>query len=342
MPYCLDELLGEHDGLAITIVIAALAAVVFKLALRRGRIRTRNLQHLARKRGMRLVELMRLVSMAESSAHLGLWHYYPDEKRQEWSGGMKELFGLEADTELLDGDAETLLASNDIDLVGHVMEHEHGSDVSSTQFEIRRWDGSRRVLQVQTCHLGQSKGGRDRVLGVLADVTDRAADQWSNPRLHAVPAAIEQVELVERQTLMTSLDRHVIDFRKNKMPVSLLLFEIVGGSGLRRAAADKLRSEFASISHEYMRSGDLLGRLDADEYAWLAAGADEHFAQLIAERLRCAFVISGLTSVFDNECIEIGIASARDGDTALSLFARADGSLGRAKKRSLVPMVRVA
>ena len=320
----------------------ALAGAILAWALHKARTRLGGLRQVARKRGMRLVELMRLVGMAESSANLGVWHYYPNEKRQEWSGGMKELFGLERDMELLEGDAETLLASNEIDLVGHVTDSAHGSDVSSSQFVIRRWDGSRRVLQVQTCHLGKGKGELDRVLGVLADVTDSEVGRAPDVRARTAPEASEQVELVERQAFMSKLDRHVINFRKARTPVSLLLLGINGGGRLRKAADEKLRSEFASISHEHLRSSDVLGRLDADEYAWLVAGADEHFAQLIAERLRCAFVISGLTGIFAHECIEIGIASARDGDTALSLFARADGSLDRAKKRSLLPTARVA
>lgn len=291
---------------------------------------------------MRLVELMRLVGMAESSANLGVWHYYPNEKRQEWSGGMKELFGLESDTELLEGDAETLLASNEIDLVGHVADSAHGSDVSSAHFVIRRWDGSRRVLQVQTCHLGKGRGELDRMLGVLADVTDSEAARTFDVSAPATQPASEQVELVERQAFMSRLDRHVFSHRKTGTPVSLLLLGINGGGRLHEAADEKLRSEFASISREHLRSNDLLGRLDVDEYAWLVVGADEYFAELIAERLRCAFVISGLTGIFAHECIEIGVASARDGDTALALFARADGSLDRAKRRPLSLIARVA
>lgn len=338
----LNNLVTAHIGLSIALGVAALAAILAAVALRRARIRFDGLQSVARKRGMRLVELMRLVSMAESSAQLGLWHYFPNEKRQEWSGGMKELFGLERDTKLLAGDAETLLASNEIDLVGHVMGGAHGSEVSSSQFMIRRWDGSRRVLQLQACHLGQGRGELDRVLGVLADVTDREAGQAVHSGDQALPIPLQQVELVDGQALMTGLDRHVIDYREFGTPVSLLLVEIRGGGRLRRAAGDLLRSEFAAVAQEHLRSRDVLARLGGNEFGWLVAGADEHIAQLIAERLRCAFVISGLTGIFAHECIEIGIASVRDRDTALSLFARADGSLDRARKRSLLPLPRVA
>lgn len=340
------EGLGASHWLMLGVAVQLVAIVAMSYILRRERSQILGLQRVAHKRGMRLVELMRLVSMAESSAKLGVWHYYPGEDRQEWSGGMKQLFGLERDTELLEGDAETLLASNEIDLVSHALEHSPGQDVCSSQIMIKRWDGSRRILQVETCHLGQGKGELDRILAVLADVTGRdqasaRIDDVRGVEVQGTPS-VDLAEPVDRRELMAKLDQHVIGFRKSRTPASLLLIEVSGGPEMRKIADEKLRSEFAAVAREHLRSNDVLGRLDRNEFAWLVAGADEHFAQLIAERMRCAFVIEGLGGFLGDHCLDIGVASARDGDTALSLFARADGALDRARKKSRQPLARVA
>ena len=338
--------LSAHQWVDITGIFVAGAACVLGFALHKIRSRFVGLQRIARRRGMRLVELMRLVSMAESSAHFGVWHYFPGDQRQEWSGGMKELFGLERDTELLEGDAETLLAANEIDLVGKVAEQSVGHDVISSRFVVRRWDGSRRILQFQTCHLGDGKGELDRIVGVLADVTElQQQDEIrgiGSPVTPIARIAAAPVELVERRDLMAQLDRHVAEFRKTRTPVSLLLIELGGGARLRKAVTDKLCGEFSAVTREHMRSRDVLGRLSGTEFAWLVAGADEHYADLVVERLKCAFVISGLGGFLGDDSFAIGAASARDRDTSLSLFARADGSLARAKKKSILSLSRVA
>lgn len=322
-------------GAVLAITVVGLAVVLCNKLKR-----LRAMQKLAHRRGVRLVELMRLMNMAEDSAGLGVWHYYSSVGRQEWSGGMKELFGLERNAELREGDAETLLASNEIDLVAHVMDRKIGHAVDSSQFTIRRCDGSRRTLQLQACHLHEGKGEADHVLGLLADVTNREVSNYgeanSNQAANFSMASIKPVHLVERHRLMGDIDRCVIKFRCHGTPASLLLIAVGGGTRERKAACEKLRNEIATVAHDYLRTSDTFCWLGGNEFAWLAAGADVHFAELAAERLQCIFGLAGLTGLFSDNGINIGVAYARDGDTALSLFARADGALDRSKRKSLM------
>ncbi len=325
-------------------VLLALAVVGLAVALDSKIKRLRVVQKLLHRRGIRLIELIRLMKMAEDNASLGVWHYYPGVQRQKWSGGMKKLFGLESDVELLEGDAETLLAANEIDLVGQVPDRRAGPAGESSQFTIRRSDGSRRTLQLQACRLHE--GEDDHVLGVLTDVTDRENDgcgadgiERAASRFH-VPS--KPVHLVERHRLMGEIDRQVMRFRNDGTPVSLLLVEVVGGAGARRDGCERLRSEIGTVAQEYLRSNDTFSWLGGNLFAWLVVEADEPFAKFVAERLHCTFDLAGLGGIFSDSAVNIGIASAKDGDTALSLFARADGSLDRTKHKSRTSRRRVA
>lgn len=330
-----------YVSVLLTIAVTVLAVVLI------GKLkRVRNLQKLAHGRGVRLVELIRLLDMAEDSAGLGVWHYYPSLRRQEWSGGMKRLFGLEREVELLEGDAETLLASNGIDLVAHVMDRQVGRVAETSQFTIRRWDGSRRILKLQACHLNEGKGETDHILGVLADVTHRERDapeaDCTEKRVNRFLAPIKPVHLVERHRLMGKLGQHIMRFRSNGTPVSLLVIELGGGAIARKDGCERLRGEIGMVAQEGLRSNDIFCWLGGNEFAWLAAGADEHFAKLMAERLLCTFGLAGAAGPFSGSAIDVGIASAREGDTALSLFARADGSLHRSKAKPHASLTQVA
>jgi predicted signal transduction protein with EAL and GGDEF domain len=83
-----------------------------------------------------------------------------------------------------------------------------------------------------------------------------------------------------------------------------------------------------------MRGGDLVGRLGGEEFAVIVPEPIE-FAERIAERLRAAFELAGVT--IDNHVIgatcSIGAASSAEPVTDISaLIARADGALYRAKR----------
>ncbi len=301
---------------------------------------------LAHRRGKRLAETMRLLSMAEEIADLGIWQYYPRQGRQEWSAGMKGLFGLDAEDELLEGDADTLFAATEIDLVDEVMTRKGRRGVFGLRICIRRLDGCERDIRVRACHIDSDKPDSHRVIGVLLDVTDHARRErrLKESREIALREAKRARELAEtdaltglanRRRVMAELDRLVMLMRSKSQPLSLIIFDVDHFKKVNdthgHAVGDQVLQQISMVALEQVRAGDLLGRIGGEEFVWIVPGADTSFVKLAAERLRLAIALGSAVDNVPASTISIGVASAGRYDTALSLFARADAALYDAK-----------
>ena len=94
---------------------------------------------------------------------------------------------------------------------------------------------------------------------------------------------------------------------------------------------DKVLRRIATVAKEQARASDVIGRIGGEEFAWIVPGADESFAKLVAERLRLAIAVDGVSGEVPMVTVSMGIAAIESGDTSLSLFARADAALYSAK-----------
>lgn len=343
---------GAELKVATIVALSLLCALLLLFAWLRlrpldlARSKTSIVGRLARQRRKRLAEMMRLLSMAEEIADLGLWQYFPATGRQEWSDGMKGLFGLDPEDQLLEGDAETMLAANEIDLVEEVMERRGRRGVFGLRLQIKRVDGAVRDLKLRACHIDQDDPAAHRVIGVLMDVTAHARRerQLLESREIAVREAKRARELAQtdaltglanRRRVMGELDRLVVRQRRHQKPLSLIIFDVDHFKQVNdlhgHAVGDEVLQQISNIAEEQVREGDILGRIGGEEFVWVVPGADAHFAQLAAERLRLAVAIGSGVGKIAPPTISIGIASAVRDDTALSLFARADAALYEAK-----------
>ncbi len=301
---------------------------------------------LARNRGRRLAEKMRLLRMAEELANLGMWQYFPAQQRQEWSTGMKELFGLNPSDELLDGDAETLLASCEIDLVAEAMKRKSRRGVFGLRMQIQRIDGTLRDIKVRACHINSDHEQSHRIIGAFMDVTDHARrerrlKESREIALHEAKRARELAEtdaltgLANRRRVMGELDRLVLTMGQQKHPLSLIIFDVDHFKQVNdrygHAVGDEVLRQLAEIAREQSREGDVIGRIGGEEFVWVLPGASVNIAKLAAERLRLAVAMGSGVGDIAPATISIGVAAARPGDTALSLFARADEALYDAK-----------
>jgi diguanylate cyclase (GGDEF)-like protein len=88
-------------------------------------------------------------------------------------------------------------------------------------------------------------------------------------------------------------------------------------------AGDALLTDVAACWAARLRPGDLLARMGGEEFAIALPGCDARDARRLAERLRRAMPAGQTCS--------IGVACWRDGETDLSLVARADRALYDAK-----------
>jgi len=323
--------------------LLALSACVNVFTARRA---SRDAARLARSRALGMKELLRTMRMAESIAGIGVWQYDPSTGAQQWSEGLKKLFGIDADEEFVEGDAETLLFANDVDLIGKVRERQEEREPYDLQFDIYGFDGVPRTISVHACNLLDSYGGVQRVVAVVRDATEQvereraletsreqAIDQAREARILAETDSL--TGLANRRRVMSELDRLVIDARVTSMPLVLVMFDIDRFKRVNdtygHPAGDEVLQKVARLAGSQVREGDLIGRVGGEEFVWIIPGASDGMARIMSERLRQTIAKESGAGSVPNVTISLGYTALQPGDTALSMFARADSALYEAK-----------
>lgn len=322
------------------VAVAALVGVVM------ARRETRFAARVARERSQTMGELWRTVRMAESIADIGVWQYDPVTGQQLWSKGMRSLFGVNHDEPFVDGDAETLLFANDINLIDGVTEYRHTREPYELHYDIVGYDDVPRSISVQACNLPNRSGGISRVVAVVRDVTDQVQRErhLERSREVALTEAQKARELAEtdpltglanRRGFMAALDKMVVRSRRLSQPLSLIAFDIDHFKSVNDSyghlQGDRVLQQVAAIAMQQARDADRVGRIGGEEFVWIVPGANASLARIMAERLRQAIAAGSAIGKVPAVTASIGFAELSDGDTALSLFARADNALYDAK-----------
>ncbi len=341
----LGALLGPEAlaGISLLLGFVAFAAVIGVMMARRE---TRYAARVARERGSKMSELLRTVRMAESIADLGVWLYDPATGKQQWSDGLRALFGVDHDDPFVDGDAETLLFANDISLIDCVTEHRETREPFELRYDIVGYDGVERSISVQACNLPNHSGGVCRVVAVVRDVTDQVARERSleHSREIALSEAHQARELAatdpltglaNRRRVMAALDKIVVQAHRYSQPLSLIVFDIDHFKSVNdtygHPQGDRVLQQISQIARRQARDSDLVGRVGGEEFVWIVPGADQGFARIMAERLRQAIASGSAVGDVPTVTASVGFAELSRQDTALTLFARADAALYEAK-----------
>ncbi len=334
------------DGLLAFSVLLGLAAMVAVIGVVKARRRTRQIARVARTRSEKMHELLRTVRMAESIADLGVWQYNPRTGQQLWSDGMRALFGISEDEVLVEGDAETLLMANNIDLTSAVLQRLDTVDPYKVQFNINDLSNQPRTVSVQACNLTNRVGEVDRVVAVVQDVTEQVERErdLAQSRELALEEASQARALAEtdpltglanRRRIMVTLDQQLVIARRYAQPLSIIVFDIdrfkAVNDGHGHLAGDQILKRVAQIALDQSRTSDLVGRVGGEEFVWILPSSSARGVAEIAERLRlCVAQSSGVAGV-PPVTISAGFAELNREDSALSLFARADAALYVAK-----------
>ena len=328
---------------SLLLVLIALAALGSTISSRRE---AREIARIARARAQSMCELLRTVRMAENIAGIGVWQYDPSTGIQQWSNGLKRLFGIDEDAPFIEGDAETLLFANDIDLIGKVGTCSEEVEPFTLQFEITGFDDYPRSIAVTACNLMGPDGKVHRVVAVVRDNTEqmRKVRALESSRALAMDEAQKARELAEtdpltglanRRRVMSQLDRLVIRARVTQMPLVLVLFDIDHFKRVNdthgHPAGDAVLRKVAAIAQGSARDSDLVGRVGGEEFVWAIPGASDGMARAMTERLRDAIAQDSATDSVPAVTISLGYTSMQAGDTALSMFSRADAALYDAK-----------
>ncbi|MEM6828101.1 MAG: GGDEF domain-containing protein [Pseudomonadota bacterium] len=336
-------------------VLLALVAFAAVAGIALARRQTREVTRIARSRAKTMHDLLRTVRMAESIADLGVWQYDPHTGEQQWSDGLRDLFGMGAEEEFEAGDAETLLYANDIDLVSHVARRDKERTPFTVHYDIHGYDGVPRSITVQACNLFNANGEVARVVAVVRDVTDQLTRERQLE--HSRQAAIDEARvareladtdpltgLANRRRVMAELDRMIIDSRRFSDPLVLIVFDIdrfkVVNDTHGHQAGDKVLRRVAEITYDQTREMDVVGRVGGEEFVWIVPRVNQLQAKGMAERLRHAVSQSSAAGPVANVTISVGLAQLRSSDTSVTLFARADNALYAAKAggRNLVEL----
>jgi len=341
----LGELAGPDTLILVCLVLGlvAMGAVSNVFIARRE---TRSAARLARSRAQGMRELLRTMRMAESIAGIGIWQYDTTTGVQQWSDGLKRLFGVNGEEEFVEGDAETLLFSNNIDLIGKTRERYEEQEPYTMQFEIYGLDGCNKAISVHACNLRDAEGEVQRVVAVVRDETEQVkrVKALQSSREEAMNKAREaQIQadtdsltgLANRRRVMRELDKFVLDARVTQMPLVLVMFDIDRFKKVNdtygHPVGDEVLQRVAQIATEQARGQDLIGRVGGEEFVWIIPGGSDGMARIMSERLRQAVASGSTVGGIPAVTISVGYTSLQAGDSALSLFARADGALYEAK-----------
>ncbi len=340
---------GQLIGSDALIVFSALMALVaaaatgFYLAAKRE---AHAAADLAQSRSHFHAKAMQTVAVVEDIAGIGVWQFDPTSGIQEWSKGMRRLFGINHTEPFVEGDAETLLFANNVDLIGSVSERLSEQEGYDLHFDIYGFDGVHRSLCVQAKNTRSQDGTVVRVVAVVRDITEQLQRErdLEGSRAAAMLEASRALELAEtdaltglanRRRIMDRLDRMVMEAREADTSLALIMFDIDHFKQVNdtygHLAGDEVLKSIARIAEAQTREGDIVGRVGGEEFVWVVPGANEALARIMSERLRHAVAMESATGPVPAVTMSAGFAELYGGDTSLSLFARADSALYEAK-----------
>jgi diguanylate cyclase (GGDEF)-like protein/PAS domain S-box-containing protein len=172
--------------------------------------------------------------------------------------------------------------SGAIDAFGEVL----SGTATEMPLRLMRRDGQQRHVLARIVPV-RASGREAGFIGTLEDVTERRA--WEATLEHQATHD-PLTGLPNRRLLMTALDRHLRDRRRNGTKVALIFldldeFKLVNDS-LGHEAGDLLLVNVAQRLSAAVRDGDLVARFGGDEFAVLCPGIrDEGHAAELAQRL---------------------------------------------------------
>ncbi|MCK0127946.1 sensor domain-containing diguanylate cyclase [Erythrobacter sp. F6033] len=339
------QLIGSDILLAACAVLIGLLMAAFA-GLWVMRRKARTLLQISDRRARYLANIMQTAAMVEDMAGIGVWQFDPDTGIQQWSKGMRRQFGIHHDDPFVEGDAETLLFANNVDLIGAVSDKLGQKDRYDLHFDIYGFDGVSRTLCVQAENQHGPGGIVTRVVAVIRDVTAQIEREreLEVSRAEAVRQADRAIKLAEtdpltglanRRRVMDQLDRMIVDARRASNPLMLIMFDIDHFKQVNdtfgHIEGDKVLKNVARIAEGESRNCDVIGRVGGEEFVWIVPNITVGIARVMSERLRQAVAANSATSTVPPVTVSAGFAELGAGDTSLSLFARADAALYEAK-----------
>lgn len=146
--------------------------------------------------------------------------------------------------------------------------------------------------------------------------------------------------LHNRRWLDLQLPRLISRHVRNERPLSVVLFDVDNFKSFNdkygHDAGDDVLAEVAKATLLCLRPTDLSARFGGEEFVVMLAGINQDLAWIVAERLRKSIesklIVTDDGRELPSVTISLGIAEARNGDSAESLLKRADVAMYKAKE----------
>lgn len=294
-----------------------------------------------------LAQSVSLLELAESLAGVGRWRFDAVTGTHQWSPELCALLGVypprQPDAALLG----ELLGVDGGGLEATLRRHQRDLEPYLVEFEIVRPDGEHRLLRARARNDFGTGLEASQVFMVARDVTEEyeQARRLKAEQEMALATARRAQELANtdpltglanRRYAMSEIDRAIMVARKNKTPVSLVVFDLDHFKSVNdtygHIAGDRVLAKVARLSQLLVSPGDLAARFGGEEFVILLQGADTQAACDFAEKLRWTIESGSSVEELPGVTASIGYASFEPTDTSLTLFARADAALYEAKQ----------
>ena len=141
--------------------------------------------------------------------------------------------------------------------------------------------------------------------------------------------------LANRRYAMSEIDRAIMVARKQKTPVSLVVFDLDHFKAVNdthgHIAGDRVLAKVARLTQLLVPESGMAARFGGEEFVVLLPEANTQQACEFSEKLRWTIESGSAVEELPGVTASIGYASFEPSDTSLTLFARADAALYEAK-----------
>jgi diguanylate cyclase (GGDEF)-like protein/PAS domain S-box-containing protein len=279
--------------------------------------------------------------------HLSEGVYYVDRARRirYWNAGAKGLTGYEATAVVGQFCHENLL--NHVDASGKQL-CRSGCPLSATMRDgvprqadvfFRHREGHRVAVRVRTTPVRDREGAVIGAVEIFNETTDAAAVQREISELRDLAMHDGLTGVPNRRHFEMSIRSRIAELAGYGRRFGLLVADIdrfkMVNDRYGHVTGDLALRTVARTLLESSRLGDNIARFGGDEFALTITDVDEASLRAIAERFRVLVEKSRVTANGQDlhVTISVGGSIAEVGDTAESLFERADAALYQAKAR---------
>jgi len=240
--------------------------------------------------------------LAAEAAGLGVWDYDLALDRREWSGRLRDIFGIDRETEASLAAAEACVNPADRAEFMRTLHHARAHDVGRFEVTVRirrANDGAERWITLNGWRTHRAETRLRRIIMTVRDVTE---EKTAEERVRWSASHDPLTRLANRALFGEKLDAAFEKAGESGRAVGLLLLDMDHfkqiNDSLGHDAGDMLLKMIAERLRGVVRPGDTVARLGGDEFAVVLPEIDGQpellrVSRALQQRLREPFLHGG-------------------------------------------------